>query len=307
MPDSNRLRQELRRIRELIAADPAILARFDMDGNGEIDGHEWEQVRRLVTIRLERQVQEEAERRQMTDALGEEGQVGPGAGSSSDAAVGGVAQGIYEQDLHAEASPAASAGAIGDLRQVVLRQEGGAKQLFGGMFRREYSILGPDGSPIGTVKQRENEMLQNMTNRDIFSVPDLHFDIFDSLGGERWEFQREEGLARERIGIFDERGLMVAWTAWRFSLVWRKYEVCSCTGTGRRLIVQNQLLKPWTLAVLSGDQTVGRIERGFSGLGGLLSGGNQMRLVVEPDAADAPLMWALIAAALLNDLANEEK
>ena len=168
------------------------------------------------------------------------------------------------------------------------------------------SILGPDGTPLGTVQQRENEMLQKMTHRNVFTIPDLHFDIFDSLSGKRWEFQREEGLARERIGIFDERGLMVAWTAWRFNLVWRKYEACSCTGTGRRLIVQNQMLKPWTLAVLSGDQPVGRMERGFSGLGGLLSGGNQMRLAIEPDAVDAPLMWALIAAALLNDLANEE-
>jgi hypothetical protein len=304
MPDPKRLRQELRKIRELIASDPAVLARFDLDGNGEIDGHEWEQVRQLVILRLDRQVQEEVERRQMTQALDEDGNAGPESGGPSEAAVGGVAQQIYEEDLHTP--HATNVGAIGDLREVVLRQEGGAKQLLGGMFRREYSLLDPSGRPVGTVQQRENELLQNMTNRDIFKVLDLHFDILDSLSGEQLEFQREEGLGRERIGIFDSRGLMIAWTAWRFNPVWRKYEACSASGTGRRLTVQNQLLKPWTLAVLSGDQTVGRIERGFSGLGGLLTGGNQMRLIVEPDAADGPLMWALIAAALLNDLANEE-
>lgn len=52
--DRERLRQELKRMKELIANDPAVLARFDTDGNGVIDGEEWEAVRQVVIQRLKR-------------------------------------------------------------------------------------------------------------------------------------------------------------------------------------------------------------------------------------------------------------
>jgi len=46
--DPERLREELRRMRVLIEKDPATRTRFDTDGNGVIDGDEWEQVWQLV-------------------------------------------------------------------------------------------------------------------------------------------------------------------------------------------------------------------------------------------------------------------
>ena len=61
MIDPDELRASLREMRELIESDPAVKSRFDTDGNGVIDGFEWDQVRQLVTARLEREAAEAAE------------------------------------------------------------------------------------------------------------------------------------------------------------------------------------------------------------------------------------------------------
>ena len=261
-------------------------------------------MRQLVTKRLEREQAEAEERARLEQEMREAGEA-TGV-DTTERAAGGVAQGIYDEDLQAFQHQTGHASSIGDLDELILQQEGGMKQIFGGAFRREYSILAADGSAIGTVQQRENEMLQNATNRSLFELPDLHFDVMEGLTGERFVFKRSEGLARQRIGVFDERGMMFATTDWKFHLVWRKYEVCS-TRDGSKLLVQNQLLHPFTLSILDVmEENVGQIERGFSGLGGLLSGGNKMRIRIRSGEANPGLRWGLLAAALLTDLAQED-
>lgn len=306
MVDAARLRDELRRMRTLIQDDPEVKAQFDKDGNGTIDGAEWEEVRQLVIQRLEREEAENAERVRLAEEMKAAGE--PAEVESTEAVHPGViAQGIYDGELRGSAAPVAAAASIGDLDEIIVQQEGGAKQLFGSTFRREYAILSPDGRSIGTVQQRENEMLQEMTNRSLFEVPDLHFDVFDALGGTRYGLKRTEGMARERMGVLDERGLLFAYTDWKFHLVWKKYEVCSALD-GSKLLVQNQLLHPFTLQILDVmEEPVGTIERGFSGLGGLLTGGNKMRIQVRAGEANPGLRWGLVAAALLTDLAQEEE
>jgi hypothetical protein len=305
MVDAQRLRDELSRMRALIRDDPEVKARFDKDGNGAIDGDEWEEVRQLVVQRLEREEAENAERVRLAESARAAGEAAA-VESVERTTPGGVAQGIYQGELRRGPSPSGPASSIGELDEVILQQEGGAKQLFGNTFRREYAILSPDGSSIGTIQQRENEMLQDMTNRSWLEVPDLHFDVFDALSGARFVLERREAVARQRMGVMDEKGLMFAYTDWKFHLVWKKYEVCSALD-GSKLVVKNQLLHPFTLDILDVmEEPVGAIERGFSGLGGLLTGGNKMRIHVRTGEANPGLRWGLLAAALLTDLAQED-
>lgn len=56
--DRLRLNEELREMRRLIRSDPEMLARFDRDGNGSLDGEEWERVRQQVVRELARQLDE---------------------------------------------------------------------------------------------------------------------------------------------------------------------------------------------------------------------------------------------------------
>ena len=149
-------------------------------------------------------------------------------------------------------------------------------------------------------------MMQQLTNRSWLDVPDLHFDVLDAATGHSYVLRRTEGLARKRMGVMDERGLMFATTDWTFHLVWKKYEVCS-TVDGSKLFVQNQLMHPFTLKIFDVmEEPVGVIEREFAGLGGLLTGGAKMRIQIRPGEANHGLRWGLLATALLTDIAYEE-
>ena len=101
MVDATRLREELRRMRALIQEDPTVKAQFDKDGNGVIDGEEWEEVRQLVTKRLEREQEETEERTRLEEEMREAGE-STGTDTPADlAAAGAVAQGIIDEDLQA--------------------------------------------------------------------------------------------------------------------------------------------------------------------------------------------------------------
>jgi hypothetical protein len=162
--DRERLRDELRRMRALIQKDPETLARFDTDGNGVIDGHEWEQVRQLVIQRLEREEAEAIEAGRLASAAGE-------AFAATAIAPGSVASAIYEIDLSSTRSATSLPGGIAEADEMVLEQQGGLGQLFEGMVRRRYSVFSTDGSLLGSIDQVENEMMQEPTGAPVRPRP----------------------------------------------------------------------------------------------------------------------------------------
>jgi hypothetical protein len=287
-------------MRELIQKDPAVLAQFDTDGNGVIDGHEWEQVRQLVTQRLEREEAESNEANRLAAEAGE-------TFNSMQAAPGAVAQAIYEADLPSAYGADALPGAIGDADELVLDQQGGLSQIFEGMVRRRYSVFSVDGSQLGTVEQVENEMMQGLTNRSLFEVPDLHFRVSDAGTGTVMTFRRSQGLARDGIDVIDPNGLTRASVDWKLSLLGKKFVIQSASGGGT-ITVKSSFIRPFTLDVKDCvDDSIGKIERGWSGLGAFLTGGNRMRIRIQPGEVTPDQRWGLLAAALLADLSEESK
>jgi hypothetical protein len=298
--DRERLREELRRMRELIQKDPEVLARFDTDGNGVIDGHEWEQVRLLVTQRLEREQAEENEASRLAAEAGE-------AFDSTPAAPGAVAHAIYEADLPSAYGDAPLPGGIAEADEIVLDQQGGLGQVFEGLVRRRYGVFAADGSQLGSVEQVENEMLQSLTNRSLFEVPDLHFRVTDAGTGTITTFRRSQGLARDQIDVIDPAGMYRASVEWKLSLLGKKFSVQSVNGAAC-ITVKGSILRPFTLEILDCvDDPIGKIERGWSGLGAFLTGGNRMRIRVQPGEVTPDERWGLLAAALLADLSAESK
>jgi hypothetical protein len=305
MIDRQRLTWELRKMRELINNDPQVRARFDRNGDGTIDGDEWEQVRQLVVQRIEREAAETAEAERLAQEAGE-----PQA--RTEEVIGFVAQEIYDTDLQAQAAePAArptsgSATSLAEASELILEQEGGLGQIFEGMCRRSYSVLTRDGSSLASVQQVENEMLQNMTHTDPFSMPDLSFRVTTS-GGDLYTFTRSQGFRSDCVEVQDPAGRPVGFVTWTPALLKREYQVVSALDRGS-LTVRSQLLRPFTLQILAEDgRNVGSIVRGWSGLGGFLSGGNRMRIQTEPGCVTPGQRWGLLAAALLADLASESR
>jgi hypothetical protein len=298
MTDRQRLSWELRKMKELINNDPQVRARFDQNGDGTIDGEEWEQVRQLVIQRIERESVEAAEAEQLAAA---EGETPP---ERTEEVIGLVAQEIYDTDLQApETGPVSG---IGEAHELILEQEGGMGQMFEGMCRRSYSVLARDGSTLGSVQQVENEMLQNMTHMDPLSMPDLTFRV-RTAGGEVTTFTRSRAFRSDGVEIQDPGGQTAGFVSWTPALLKRKYQVVSTMDRGS-LTVQSQLLRPFTMEILADDgRKVGTIVRGWSGLGGFLTGGNRMRIQTDPGQVTPGQRWGLLAAALLADLAGENR
>lgn len=333
--DKARLAAELERMRELIASDPRVLARFDTDGNGVIDGQEWEAVRQLVMRRLEREAMEAEQARRLYAQLdpaqaAELARMEADVADASDAptpaspppardfegvelafdpraARASHADEIYRREL----DPVRSArnvrlgehGTLADCAELILEQSGGVKQLFGNMFRRAYIVRDGDGEEVGRIGQHENEALQDLTDYSIFTDPDINFTIHDEVSGEEFSLRRTSGLGDNSITLLNPRGRMIATSSWTLSFIRRRYEV-RVARENVSYYVQRRFLRPWTYEILDPfDEPIGSMHRGWSGLG-FLTGGNLFHIELdEPTSPEA--MWGFLATALLADLDSE--
>jgi hypothetical protein len=297
MVEPERLRDELRKMRELIDTDPRVKAYFDRDGNGVIDGDEWEQVRQLVIQRLAREADERAlaqQAQQSADVPDEELPV----------VVGGVAEEIYAQDLPVVAGTVAppTALALADAHDLIL-EERGLSQVFAGLARRNYAVLAPDGRELGEIRQRENEALARLAGMG--REPDLHFDMRDATSGETFTFRRSVEMMGDNVVIFDGGDRQLGYIEPRPGLVRSGYRVVM-TFQNAHATVAWRLTRPFSLSVLDFmDDPVGEIQRGWSGLGAFLGGANRMRIRLEPDALAREVRFGLLAAAVLVDMAQE--
>jgi hypothetical protein len=333
--DPDRLRSELKRVRELIATDERVLARFDTDGNGVIDGQEWEAVRQLVIDRLERDARETAEAERIRERLQAEAAAQRASEKQAPSTTPGddrdwsnlelafdpredrrvqdraIAEEVYEREVasrHSHARTASSVrtsehGTLADCHELVLEQVGGVKQFFGNMFRREYIIRGADGEEVGRIGQHENEMLQDLTNYRIFEDPDLNFVVHDHTSDEHFNLQRTSGFSDNSIAVQNPKGMTVARTSWTLSFLRRKYEI-RVMREKLSYYVQRRMLRPWTYDILDPfERPIGAMHRGWSGLG-FVTGGNLFHIELETDISpDA--MWGFLGAAMLADLDSE--
>jgi len=291
MVNSSKLSEELRRIKKLIADDPKVKARFDLDGDGHIDGFEWEQVRQLVIQRLERAEAEAAEAR----SLGAASQPPPDT-------EGQLAQQIFAEDLRGSASDATS---LGEAEDFVLTQLGGIGQVFEGLAKREYAVHSASGTELGAIRQQQSDVVAGLSRTPLSGLV-LSFTVFAGMQPVA-VFHCEGGWRASRLDILEPGGGNLGHVTWKPGLVRASYRVVSTMDRGA-MEIKAPLFKPWTLNIKSeiGDD-IGTITRGWSGLGGFLTGGNRMRIQVEPGRTTPNQRFALLAAALLTDLEAEER
>ena len=277
-------------MRALIESDAAVRAQFDRDGNGVIDGDEWEQVRQLVIRRLEREQADSVAGRQLA---GEEGEDVP-------VVVGTVAAGVFDGDLRGRA--VAEVGPLASRTEVIV-EETGLAPLLGGLARRNYALRAPDGALLGEVRQREHELVASLQRGGL--RPTLHFDVVDGATGEQVTFRRDPELFGDQIAIFGMGGGQIGHIATKFGILKPTFRVVS-TFHGGTLTVKWPLLHPFTLHILDAfDEPAGEIERGWSGLGAFLTGANRLHIRIDPERVPKDFMWSLVACAVLAEMGQE--
>ena len=292
MVDRAALNRELKKIRHMIETRPEIKARFDRDGNGVIDGDEWEAVRQLAIRRLERKAAEEAAAR--AEATME-------AGAAPAEAEPAVAERIVQEDL-APAGP--DAGDLTVQNELVVEQEGALGQVFEQMSLRRYAVRSRSGRALATLHQQQNEALQNLANRSPLDVPVLTFSL-GAVGQPPLRLERHYIGMGMRIDVADPGGGILAHCQQKTGLLRPKLLVSGALD-GHPLTVVKPLLRPFSYDIVDAfDEKVGTVERRWSGLGGFLSCANLTRISLRADQGTPGRRLGLIAAALMIDLSEE--
>lgn len=285
--DPARLARELEQMRELIATDPAVRARFDTNGDGEIDGNEWHVVRQLVLRRLMAEAleaeaahvvaEQQAIGQELPTELGEAGQL-PRQPEGTD---GSVAAAVFARDV----APAAQSPPA-DLFQHGRWTLDRSTERLAPLGLREYRVLDFRGQPSGEIVGRGGP-----------GEATLEFDVRDMLTGKRYVLQRTAPPPRSCVVLFDPDGPELAFASQDAR---RRGFSCRVRTEDGELVVQRKWWDPQRYTISVGSE-VGEIETSAraQGLGGATT------RVYARGALPLEARYGLFAASLLIDLLDD--
>lgn len=257
MVDKNRLTRELRALKQKIKSDPQVFARYDLDGNGEISGQEWELARKAVIAALETEGALQAGGRARGAAA---------AGSAFSAGAGGAAAQVFGllQNTSSDTAPP-EAGTLLEARQVVVSQQVERLELMTNFEgRNRYRFQSPAGADLAYAEESDTG-IGGAVLRNVFSTSRA-FTMGISIHNTPdviW-LKRQFEFIFSRIKVSDNNG-PVGEVNQKFSLLSRKYELVTYFGA-RRLEINGPLWKPWTFLISTGGREVGAIRKKWSGL-----------------------------------------
>ena len=259
MVDRNRLLDELRTLKQQIKSNPKVLAKYDLDGNGEISGEEWDLARKAITTALEA---EEAGQKQKNGS-----QLDPaGAASFSAAAAGSAAAQVFNR-LHDSLSSedASPEGTLLTHKQVIVQQQVESVELIRNLEgRNRYKFLTASGQELAHAEENDTGIAGAISRNLLGNRRMFNLGISVHNTNEVISVKRQFELILSKIKVTDNKG-PVGEVKQQFSLLSRKYELIPYFGM-RRLIISGPLLKPWTFNILAGSRQVGSIKKKWSGV-----------------------------------------
>jgi uncharacterized protein YxjI len=258
MVDKNRLMEELRNLKQQIKSDPRVMAKYDLDGNGEISGEEWELARKAVIASLEAAGPSQKQSGASKAAMG---------ASTAGAALGGAASQVFGrmQGYAAGGEDAAPEGTLLAAPQVIVRQEVERLELLTSFEgRNRYGFYASNGHKLAHAEE-DTTGIMGAVSRNLFSNARAFTMGISVIGtAEVIGVKRHFELIFSRIKVSDAQG-PVGEVNQRFSLLTRKYDLVPYFGS-RKLIISGPLLRPWTFNVMAGTRRVGSIKKKWSGL-----------------------------------------
>jgi len=257
MVDKNRLLEELRSLKQQIKSDPQVMAKYDLDGDGEISGEEWELARKAVIASLEVE----------GPALGDTGASKAAMGASTvGAALGGVAGQVFDRMKGAGAGEdALQPGTLLGEPQVLVKQQVESLELvtsFEG--RNRYAFFTPGGQKLAYAEE-DNTGVMGAVTRNLFSnARPFTMGISVLNTSEVIGVKRHFEIIFSKIKVSDRQG-PVGEVNQRFSLINKKYDLVSYFGN-HGLTLSGPLWRPWTFNIFAGGRQVGSIKKKWSGI-----------------------------------------
>lgn len=299
MVDKNRLMEELRNLKQQIKSDPRVMATYDLDGNGEISGEEWELARKAVIASLEAAGPSQKQSDASKAAMG---------ASMAGAALGGVASQVFNRMQGATAGEeAAPEGTLLAAAQVFVRQEVESLELvtsFEG--RNRYGFYDSNGHKLAHAEE-ENTGVLGAVSRNLFTSA-RSFTMGISILGtvDIIGVKRHFEIIFSKIKVSDSQG-PVGEVNQRFSLLTRKYDLVPYFGS-RKLTISGPLLRPWTFNVMAGGRQVGSIKKKWSGLlKEAFSKSDNFEISIDEPGLSAAERKLIFAAAIAIDIDYFEK
>jgi len=282
MIDEQTFREELRNLKALIHEDPEVLARYDLNGDGEISGEEWDHAVELLRQELERQ---------------------------TSAAAAAPSRAAFQALRGATAGPS-----LVTCREVVVRQQVDARELLRGYeTSNRYTFLdAASGAELGGADE-DHGGVSGFLSRQFFGAErPLNLTLTDTVHRHWMEARRPYSplafLVPTTMTVDSNEGLLgTVRRVWPLVLR-RRYRVCVANQVGRDLWIDGSPLRPWTFPVMRDERQVACIQKRWSGVGReLFTDADSFRMLFEDDALTAQERRLLIAAALAIDFDFFEK
>jgi len=258
MTDKKKLLEELRNLKQQIKNDPAVMARYDLDGNGEISGEEWERARKAVIASLSSE--RSSKKLAGTDSAAM-------AASITGAAAGSAAAQVFGRmkDASADTAAAPPDGTLLSEQQVLVKQQVESIELLSSFEgRNRYVFSTPAGQRLAHAEEESTGAIGFISRNLFSSARPFSMGISVLNTSEIIWVKRHFEFIFSRITVSDSQG-PVGEVNQRFSILNRKYDLVPYFG-GRTLTVAGPLLRPWTFNILLGGRQVGSIKKKWSGM-----------------------------------------
>ncbi len=259
MVDKKKLIEQLRKLKKQIQEDPDVRAIYDLDGDGNISGEEWEKARKAVIAFMEAtEAREASDKSGLSNAEGAAGVAVAGAAGAAEQVFGRIKG-------RKDGADEASAGTLlAEHRVVVKQQVEGLELMTDFEGRNKYKFYTESGKELAHVEESDTGFFGTLSRNVWTSRRPFTMGISIHNTPETFWLKRQFEFIFSRIEVSDDNE-PIGTVRQRFALLNRKYQLDSYFGN-RQLTVSGPIFKPWTFNVLAGAQQVGNIKKQWSGL-----------------------------------------
>lgn len=248
MVDRDKLNEQLRKLKKMIQEDPEVMKIYDLDGDGQISGEEWEKARQGVIAFME--------------------STGAGQDSASDTTekTAGAADAVFSDiktghsGFETQEPPTLFTAPMVVVRQIVE----GVELVSDFEGRNKYKFSTPKGMPLAHAEE-ENTGFAGAVFRNLLKMGrPFNMGISVLNTPEIIWLKRRFEFILSRIEVSDE-DKPIGTVEQRFSILKRKYDLNSHL-TPRKLKITGSLFKPWTFDITADGRPVASIKKKWSGL-----------------------------------------